>query len=135
MRPINVEILMSHSTGVSDSYYRPIEKDLLQDYLKSVELLTINIDKPMLEKQISMITEKSREENYVIKGKLSDKEQEIQLLIQRDSINTDAIASLSDQLAKVMQDIEVMKKKSQIFIKDYHPINFFIHNIIIYYLI
>ncbi|MDQ3869916.1 MAG: hypothetical protein M3250_10235, partial [Thermoproteota archaeon] len=34
MKPINVEVLMSHSTGVSDSYYRPIEKELLQDYLK-----------------------------------------------------------------------------------------------------
>jgi hypothetical protein len=34
MKPINVKVLMSHSTGVSDSYYRPIEKEILQDYLK-----------------------------------------------------------------------------------------------------
>jgi hypothetical protein len=27
---------MSHSTGVSDSYYKPIEKILLEDYLKTV---------------------------------------------------------------------------------------------------
>jgi integrase len=26
MKPINVEMLMSHSTGVSDSYYRPLKK-------------------------------------------------------------------------------------------------------------
>lgn len=34
-----------------------------------------------------------------IEAKLSEKEKEIQLLRQRDSINTDAIAGLSDQLA------------------------------------
>ncbi|MGA8084177.1 MAG: hypothetical protein WB988_20175, partial [Candidatus Nitrosopolaris sp.] len=32
MKPLNVEKLMSHSTGVSDSYYRPIQKDLLGLY-------------------------------------------------------------------------------------------------------
>lgn len=34
-----------------------------------------------------------------IEAKLSEKEKEIQLLRQRDSINTGAIARLSDQLA------------------------------------
>jgi hypothetical protein len=42
MRPINVETLMGHSTGISDSYYRPTEKELLEDYLKAVPLLTIS---------------------------------------------------------------------------------------------
>ena len=47
-----------------------------------------------------------------IEAKLSEKEKEIQLLRQRDSINTDAIAGLSDQLAKVMQEIEVLKRRA-----------------------
>jgi len=42
MKPINVETLMGHSTGISDSYYRPTQKDLLEDYLKAVPLLTIS---------------------------------------------------------------------------------------------
>ena len=42
MKPINVEWLMGHSTGISDSYYRPTENDLLEDYLKAVPLLTIS---------------------------------------------------------------------------------------------
>jgi integrase len=46
-----------------------------------------------------------------IEAKLSEKEKEIQLLRQRDSINTDAIAGLSDQLAKVVQEIEILKKQ------------------------
>ena len=46
-----------------------------------------------------------------IESKLSEKEKEIQLLRQRDSMNTDAIANLSDQLTKVMQELEVLKSK------------------------
>lgn len=42
MKPINVETLLGHSTGVSDSYYKPSEKELLEDYLKAVPLLTIS---------------------------------------------------------------------------------------------
>lgn len=41
MKPINVEILMGHSVGVSDSYYRPKEADILEDYLRAVPLLTV----------------------------------------------------------------------------------------------
>lgn len=42
MKPINVEWLMGHSTGVSDSYYRPTEQELIADYLKAVPLLQIS---------------------------------------------------------------------------------------------
>ena len=42
MKPINVETLMGHSTGISDSYYRPTDKELLDDYLSAVPLLTIS---------------------------------------------------------------------------------------------
>jgi len=40
MKPINVELLMGHSVGISDSYYRPTEKDILDDYLNAVPYLT-----------------------------------------------------------------------------------------------
>ena|SRR5215831_19116691 len=42
MKPINVEILMGHSVGISDSYYRPTEKELLQDYLRAADALTVS---------------------------------------------------------------------------------------------
>jgi hypothetical protein len=42
MKPINIETLMGHSTGISDSYYRPTEQDLLEDYLKVIDVLTIS---------------------------------------------------------------------------------------------
>jgi hypothetical protein len=42
MRPINIETLMGHSTGISDSYYRPNENELLKDYLNAIPELTIS---------------------------------------------------------------------------------------------
>jgi hypothetical protein len=86
---------------------------LLEDYLTAVEMLLIHDDKLTLQKQVEKLTEKSREQNYIIKGKLSEKEKEIQLLRQRDSMNTDAIATLSDQLTRVMQEIETLKKTAR----------------------
>jgi integrase len=45
-----------------------------------------------------------------IEAQLSEKEKEIQLLRQRESVNTDAIQNLSDQLVKVMAEVQEMKK-------------------------
>ena len=42
MKPINIEKLMNHSIGISNSYYRATENELLEDYLKAVEVLTIS---------------------------------------------------------------------------------------------
>ena len=38
----DVEIMMGHSIGISASYYRPLEREVLEDYLKAVPLLTIS---------------------------------------------------------------------------------------------
>jgi len=47
-----------------------------------------------------------------IEAKLSEKDQEIKLLRQRDAMNTDAISTLSDQLEQVFKEIETLKQKS-----------------------
>ena len=71
MRPINIEKLLSHSIGISNSYYRPTENELLEDYLKVVDLL--RIDKTnKLQEQLNEYTEKNNEDTYIIKGKLQD---------------------------------------------------------------
>ena len=44
---------MNHSTGISDSYYRATEKELLEDYLKAVGMLSIDDDKLTLQKQVA----------------------------------------------------------------------------------
>ena len=52
----------------------------LEDYLKSIDLLTINSDRTTLQKQVAELTEKSKEENYIIKGKLFEREKEVQTM-------------------------------------------------------
>jgi hypothetical protein len=59
MRPINVEITLGRDIGISASYYKPTEHEVLEDYLRSVDLLTIQNDGIKLERQISQLKEKS----------------------------------------------------------------------------
>jgi hypothetical protein len=82
MKPINIETLLSHSTGISDSYYRPTENDLLEDYLRSIECLTIDSSK---------VHTKRVEGESVMKD--------------------DVIASLSDKLMTVMTRLEKLEKR------------------------
>lgn len=46
-----------------------------------------------------------------IEAKLSEKEKEIHLLRQRDSENTDAISTLSDQVMKLMAVVQELKNR------------------------
>jgi hypothetical protein len=48
MKPINIEKLMNHSVRISDSYYRATENDLLEDYLKAVDFLTISQESKLI---------------------------------------------------------------------------------------
>jgi hypothetical protein len=65
----------------------------------------------ILQKRVADLTEKSKSENYVIKGKLAEKEIEIETLKQRDSTKEDALATLSDQVMKLM--VEVRERQIQ----------------------
>jgi hypothetical protein len=96
MRPINVEITMNHDIGVSASYYKPQAREVLEDYLKAVPLLTINGDNVVLQKQVAELTEKSRDNEYLIKGKLQDKENQINALIRKQEKFEVLIQSLID---------------------------------------
>ena len=64
MKPINVEITMGHNIGVSASYYKPTEREVMEDYLKAVDSLTINGDKLILQKQVEELTEKTKDNEY-----------------------------------------------------------------------
>lgn len=87
---------MGHSTGVSDSYYRPTENDLLLDYLKCVDALTIQKDETVLQKQVKDLQEKSKDSDYVVKAKLQEKDEKIQILIRKQEKFEQLIQSLID---------------------------------------
>ena len=54
MKPINVEITMGHNIGISSCYYKPTEKEVLEDYQKAVDFLTVNDDNRLREKILSL---------------------------------------------------------------------------------
>lgn len=111
MRPINIEKLMNHSVGISDSYYRATEQELLEDYLPAVKYLSFNGNETKLTKEIEELKQKSKENEFIISGKLGEKEREIQRLKEKQLDSTEAIEILSDRLTKALEDIELLKQR------------------------
>ena len=60
MKSINVARLMSHDTGIVRHYYRPTEDDILNEYLKAIDSLTIN-EENWLQTRVKELTEKNRD--------------------------------------------------------------------------
>lgn len=104
MKSINIELLMGHSIGISDSYYRITESELLEDYLKAVDLLTIGENNILRER----LTELSEDTSKVVEEELQKRDSEIQV---QDQLKTDAIANLADQILELQKEIETLKKK------------------------
>jgi hypothetical protein len=48
-------MLLGHSTDLDDVYYKPKPDDLLQEYLKVVDMLTIN-EKHRLRRKVELLT-------------------------------------------------------------------------------
>ena len=83
MKPINVEITIGHSIGVSKSYYRPKESDILEDYVQAIDLLTIGNDRIVLKKQVAELQQKSKDNEYIIRGKMQEKDEQMKVLTTR----------------------------------------------------
>jgi hypothetical protein len=64
--------------------------------LKAVDLLTINGDKIILQKQVLELREKSKDGEYIIKAKLQEKENQIDALIKKQEQFEQLIQSLID---------------------------------------
>jgi len=108
MKPINVEILMGHSVGISDSYYRPTENELLQDYLKATDALTMS-----REKQLRHEVEKLRVENGeidIMKKNYLDMKLSLENKDEQVGRLSDTVAVLSDQYNLLVTEIERLKK-------------------------
>lgn len=89
MKPINVEWLMGHSTGISDSYYRPTENELLEDYLKAVPLLTIS--------EIQEVRLKSEQEKKQLEERLNRLEASLGLLVSQKGEQLLSLAEIRRQ--------------------------------------
>jgi integrase len=112
MRPINVELTRGHNIGLSDCYYRPTEREILNDYLKAVDLLTINSHGTTLKNQIQKLKEDNQNNEYIIKGKLREKDEQIRSLTEQFSSMKNMIESLVKGLSetKDQQQVDTITK-------------------------
>jgi integrase len=110
MKPANVEMLSGRDIGISQTYYKPTEHQLLEDYLKAIPLLTINEDN-----RLKIENEQLRGENkygeYIMREKLEEKDNEINSLKEQELNNAEAIAALSDKLMSIEEDMQKLKSK------------------------
>ena len=110
MKPANVELLSGRDIGVSGSYYKPTEKELFEDYIKAIDLLTINEDNKKLERQFNELKEKSKDNEYIIRAQLHEKESEMQIMKQQIQMLTESQKDIMkllkhpDKLAKILQN-------------------------------
>ena len=108
MKSINVACLMSHDTGIVRHYYRPTEDDILNEYLKAIDSLTIN-EENWLQTRVKELTEKNRDTEYVISAKLLENDEEIkdikeQLRAIFSTINSSSQSGKIEIARKLVQD-------------------------------
>jgi hypothetical protein len=109
MKSINIEVLMGHSIGISDSYYKITEDELLREYLKASDYLMIsNVNQ--LQTKYDEIQLDNQNEIKRVKGKLYEKENQIEVLNRNDQNKSDAIAALADKINELVLEIERLKK-------------------------
>ena len=114
MKPINVEILLSHNVGISNSYYKPTENELLEDYLKVSDLLMID-KQGKLQKELHHYQQKNQEDTYIIKGKLQEREEEIKSLKQKYESD---MKSFEDKMENKFQQILLKVNVERLSTKD-----------------
>ena len=75
------EMLMGHkkNLGLDVNYFRPQQNQLLQEYLKVIDSLTIN-DENRLFKQVQELVEKDDYNKYIIDKKMQEKDEQINVL-------------------------------------------------------
>ncbi len=100
-RTLNVDLLLGHDIGLSESYHKPTQDQLLEDYLLAVDVLTINDYSTTFQKQVTELVERNEEQSYIIKAKLAEKEKEaehtkkdFELLKREQEILTKTMESL-----------------------------------------
>jgi len=70
----------------------------LEDYIKAIPLLTIIGNSSILQKQVEELVEKTNSNDYLLKARLQEKD--------------DALVTLSDQVMKLMEEVQNLKKQS-----------------------
>jgi integrase len=98
----NVERLMGHSNGLKDSYYKPTEKEVLEDYKSALHLLTLQDENKMRLEMTDLV--KSKQE-FEFESKLKLVEKDEQLKKYNDQHQQD-IDNLKKEMVKILKMIQ-----------------------------
>ncbi len=101
------EMLMGHSVGLDDSYFRPTEKQLLTEYLKAVNELTIN-EENRLKKKVTELEQK-QDEITLMKFKHQKEIDSIREQMDKKFNNILLLLQKAPQLAQVKPEILLEK--------------------------
>ena len=98
------EMLMGHKKKLEldYNYFRPLESQLFDEYLKVIDDLTIN-DEYRLSKQVQELKEKNQDSEYVIKGKLQE-------MMEKNQEKDIQIEKMNQAMNTVYEQIEIFKK-------------------------
>jgi hypothetical protein len=103
---------MGLDIGLSKSHYKPTQQEVLQDYLKAVDNPTINGDKVLLQKQVERIKQETKDNEYIIKGKLQERDEEIRTMKEE-------LSSMRSEMNDVLEVLKIAKSKNDMVGKDY----------------
>jgi hypothetical protein len=88
---------------------KPTEEDLLADYLNAVDSLTINTE-PLLQKQVDRIKQETKDSEYIIRGKLQERDDQIQKLMKKQEHFEQMIQSFIDSGQLSVNEVLSVKK-------------------------
>lgn len=106
------EMLLGHTTGLDENYYRPAENELLEEYLKVVNFLTIN-EENRLKIKVEELTSKTKDNEYVINHKLREKDEQLQTMEKQ----MQAMQNTQDELKLLLKNprrlVEILDKEAK----------------------
>ena len=103
MKSINIEMLMGHYIGVSTSYYKPTEKEVLADYLKAVELLTFDPANKNTDKIKAEIRNEFEQMDLKIQHQQNEHRKEILMIKLSNVINRELERKYNDMMIKSLK--------------------------------
>jgi hypothetical protein len=107
-------ILTGHSIGVRGVYLKYSEEDLLSEYAKSIDLLTIN-EANRLKVKVNELVTKNASNEYMINQRLQERESEVKRLQQKHEQDMRVMREeMNQQFNQIMSMIQQNPKLAQI---------------------
>jgi len=110
------EMLLGHSIGLDDKYYRPTAQQLFDEYAKAVDPLTINEENRLRRKVDSfsktLQSEKQKEDRIsVLENKMQSLVSTLSKLTEQGQVNTIAQTLYSSGILKEGKEVTIQSKK------------------------